>query len=384
VEAAVVRQIFTWYTDLEEKPSLYAIAKRLSDQGIPTPSGGQRWNVASIRGLLKNPAYTGTACANRTRPVPARQRKSALLPVGPGPSRRPRPEQEWIPISVPAIITPEQFEQVQARLSLNQQMSRRNNTKHPYLLRGLVSCGQCRLSSTGRSDRKGYNYYVCRGKTDALRASRGHRCPSRFIPAEALDELVWEDLCYILTHPESITVALERAQSGQWLPQQLQARSRTLKQALAQLARQQDRLLKAYLAEVIDLAEFERKRREAEHKQHALQTQLRQLEAQAEKRIEMSAVATSIETFCQRVQQGLKRATFAQRRQLVELLIDRVIVDNDQVEIRYVIPTSEAAEMTRFCHLRTDYFYHPQGRIAWPHTTRSAPQPELCGQRSAW
>ena len=47
VEAAMVRQIFAWYTDPEEKPSLYAIAKRLSDQGIPTPSGGQRWNVAS-------------------------------------------------------------------------------------------------------------------------------------------------------------------------------------------------------------------------------------------------------------------------------------------------------------------------------------------------
>jgi len=359
VEAAVVRQIFAWYIDLEEKPSLYAIAKRLSDQGIPTPSGGQRWNVASIRGMLKNPAYTGTAYANRTRPVPARQRKSALLPVGPGFSQRPRPEREWIPIAVPAIVTQEQFDQVQARLSLNQQMSRRNNTKHQYLLRGLVSCGQCRLSCTGRSSRQGYNYYICRGKTDALRASQEHRCLSRFTPAEALDELVWTDLCYILTHPESITVALERAQSGQWLPQQLQARSRTLKQALAQLTRQQDRLLKAYLAEVIDLAEFERKRRETGNKQQALQTQLRQLEAQAEKRIEMSAVATSIETFCQRMQQGLEQATFDQRRQLVELLIDRVIVDDDQVEIRYVIPTSEAAETTQFCHLRTDYLNLP-------------------------
>ena len=363
VEAAVVRQIFAWYIDLEEKPSLYAIAKRLSDQGIPTPSGGQRWNVASIRGMLKNPAYTGTAYANRTRPVPARQRKSALLPVGPGFSQRPRPEREWIPIAVPAIVTQEQFDQVQARLSLNQQMSRRNNTKHQYLLRGLVSCGQCRLSCTGRSSRQGYNYYICRGKTDALRASQEHRCLSRFTPAEALDELVWTDLCYILTHPESITVALERAQSGQWLPQQLQARSRTLKQALAQLTRQQDRLLKAYLAEVIDLAEFERKRRETGNKQQALQTQLRQLEAQAEKRIEMSAVATSIETFCQRMQQGLEQATFDQRRQLVELLIDRVIVDDDQVEIRYVIPTSEAAETTQFCHLRTDYLNVPTSVI---------------------
>jgi hypothetical protein len=41
--------------------------------------------------------------------------------------------------------------------------------------------------------------------------------------------------------------------------------------------------------------------------------------------------------------------------QLVELLIDRVIVTDGEVEIRYVIPTSSRAEQTCFCHLRLDY-----------------------------
>jgi len=194
VEAAIVRQIFAWYTDLEEKMSLYATAKRLSsDDGVPTPSGGQRWNVASIREILKNPAYTGTAYAQRTQTVPARQRKSALLSVGPGVSHRPRPQEEWIPIPVPAIISQEQFDQAQARLAFNQQIARRNNTQHHYLLRGLVSCGQCRLRCIGRSCSPGYSYYVCCGKTDALRISQGERCLSRYAPADALDESVWQD-----------------------------------------------------------------------------------------------------------------------------------------------------------------------------------------------
>jgi len=354
-EAEIVRQVFAWYTDPEEKLSLYAVAKRLTDQNVPTPSGGKRWNTSSIRNMLRNRAYTGTAYANRVRTIKPRRRKSPLLPVGSGVSFEPRPEEEQIPISVPAIIGQEQFDQAQARLAMNQQMSRRNNTKHQYLLRSLVSCGQCKLSCTGRSYQR-YSYYVCRGKTDALRAPRGERCPSRFIPAQALDDLVWEDLCYVVTHPESITQAVKRAQTSKWLPQQLQARSKTLKQALAQLRRQSERLLKAYLAEVIDLSELERKRREIAQKEQALQAQLHQVEAQAEKRLEVAAVSASIETFCQRIQQGLDQATFEQRRQLVELLIDRVVIDNDQVEIRYVIPTSKAGEQTRFCHLRADYF----------------------------
>jgi site-specific DNA recombinase len=356
VEATFVRQMFAWYADLEANVTLYKIAKRLSDDGVPTPRGGARWNVASIRGILKNPAYTGTAYSHRTQGIPARQRKSALLPVGPGVSSRPVPSEEWLSIPVPALIDQEQFDQVQARLASNHQMASRNNTKHSYLLRGLVSCGQCRLSCTSRTTSPGYSYYLCRGKTDALRAVKGQRCLARYAPAEELDALVWQDLCHVIAHPETIALALERAQSGCWLPQQLQARGKTLRQTLDQLTRQEERLLEAYLSEVIMLSELERKRAEIAQKKNALQTQLRQLEAQTRKQIEITSVAASIETFCQQVQKGLENATFAQRRQLIELLIDRVIVNDGQVEIRYVIPTTEEGTKTRFCHLRTDYF----------------------------
>jgi site-specific DNA recombinase len=34
-----------------------------------------------------------------------------------------------------------------------------------------------------------------------------------------------------------------------------------------------------------------------------------------------------------------------------------VVVTNEEVEIRYVIPTSTSSEHTRFCHLRANYFH---------------------------
>jgi hypothetical protein len=43
----------------------------------------------------------------------------------------------------------------------------------------------------------------------------------------------------------------------------------------------------------------------------------------------------------------------------VELLIDRVIVTDEEVEIRYVIPTDPSSERVRFCHLRSDYLHQP-------------------------
>jgi site-specific DNA recombinase len=64
---------------------------------------------------------------------------------------------------------------------------------------------------------------------------------------------------------------------------------------------------------------------------------------------------------------GLGQADFEQRRQLVELLVDRVLVTDGQVEIRYVIPTTDHSTKTRFCHLRTDYFQVEPAHVGPPH-----------------
>jgi site-specific DNA recombinase len=145
------------------------------------------------------------------------------------------------------------------------------------------------------------------------------------------------------------------------LPQELQARQATIHKALGQLERQHQRLLDAYLAEVVGLAELERKRQELDRRRATLATQQRQLDAIAQQRLELDAVADGIEAFCQTVRAGLATATFAQRRLLVELLIDRVVVTDDQIEVRYVLPTSPDGPHPPFCQLRKDHLDRPAG-----------------------
>ncbi len=81
-EATVVARIFAWY--LEDGGTIRHVAARLTGEGIATPTGRACWNGASVRGILQNPTYTGTAYGNRTQTVPSRRRQSALWPVGPG------------------------------------------------------------------------------------------------------------------------------------------------------------------------------------------------------------------------------------------------------------------------------------------------------------
>jgi site-specific DNA recombinase len=364
-KAAVVAEIFAAY--LEPGASLFGVSRHLRQMGVPAPRGAKAWSTATLRGMLTNPVYAGRVYAGRVRYRPARIRRSATHPIGhPHDSSVPLPEEEWIFVAqVPAVVSQEQFDLVAQKLSKNKSFARRNNKANEHLLRALVSCGECMLAAiacakTGRknNDRK-QRYYVCSGEFNKAQSTLEEKCPSRYAPGEQLDEIVWKDLCEVLSHPESITDALRRAHGGQWLPQELKAREENLRQGRAALGRQLERLTEAYLGEVIPLAENHRRRKDLEQRDEALAAQERQLEAQAHQRMELAGVTGSIEDFCRRVRGALAEATFGQRRKLVELLIDRVIVTDEEVEIRYVIPTSPESEHVRFCHLRSDYLDHP-------------------------
>ncbi len=358
-EAAVVAEIFALY--LEPGAGLMQVARALRQRQIHSPTGKPVWGLATLRGILRNPAYTGQVYAGRMRFHPPHIRRSATHPIGrPHDSGTAVPPEQWIPVAaIPAIVTQAQFDLAQSKLSQNQSFATRNNTAHPYLLRALVSCGHCLRACIGRTPvHTPYAYYVCSGKTKAAEAGR-EPCPSRFIPAAQLDSLVWQDLCEILTHPEELRRALERAHGGHWLPQELQARRENLRKGRASLAQQLDRLTEAYLQGVIPLSEYERRRRELEQRDRALAEQDGQLSAQTARHKEIAGLAVGIEEFCARVRTGLDNASFDHKRRLVELLIDRVIVTDTEVEIRYAVPTHPHSEHVRFCHLRTDYFGVP-------------------------
>jgi site-specific DNA recombinase len=359
VKAAVVATIFASY--LAPGASLQKVAEGLHDQQICSPRGQRWWGVSTLRGILQNPAYTGQVYAGRTRSRPPQIRRSATHRLGrPHDRLTPLPPQEWIPVAqIPALVSLEQFALVQAKLAQNQSFASRHNTVTSYLLRALVSCGHCQLACTARSLKPQFAYYICSGKAKPTHSHRETPCASRFIPARQLDSLVWQDLCDLLLHPEHLSAALEQAHAGHWLPQEWQARREILQKGRRSVQQQRERLTDAYVHGVLPLAEYERRRRDLDQKDHALAEQEQQLTQQAERRQEVAGIAGHLDDFCQRVQAGLANATFEQRRQLVELLVDRVVVTDEEVEIRYVFPTSPASEHTRFCHLRTDYFADP-------------------------
>src|SRR3954469_2365910 len=267
--AAEVSEMFAW--SAEAGCSLFGLAKKLYRERVSPPHGPGRWNVTTLRRILTNPVYTGAVYAGRVQEA----RGTGVTAT----SRRLRPREDWITVaSIPALVSQEQFDRVQDKLAQNRQFARRNNTAHPYLLRALVSCGVCGLSCLGRCLPSGYRYDCCRGKLSAVHSHRETTCPSRYILAEQVDALVWEALCRLLNEPEAIRFALERTHGGHWLPQDLQARRQALRRGQASVQQQMERLTEAYLASIVSLEEYRRRRLDLEQKAQSLAAQVQQLE----------------------------------------------------------------------------------------------------------
>jgi site-specific DNA recombinase len=91
--------------------------------------------------------YPGEASDHRTQPGEVR-RPQGLRGLkdrhpGNGQGRTRRPQSEWIPVRVPALIAPETGERAQAPLVRNRERAQRHNTQPLDLLWSLLVCGRC-------------------------------------------------------------------------------------------------------------------------------------------------------------------------------------------------------------------------------------------------
>jgi site-specific DNA recombinase len=84
-EADVVGKVFNWYT--VEDLSIGAIARQLTESGLPTRKQRPRWERSVIWAILRNPAYQGRACFGKTA-VAVRQRITRPLRLRGGSATR--------------------------------------------------------------------------------------------------------------------------------------------------------------------------------------------------------------------------------------------------------------------------------------------------------
>lgn len=242
--ARVVQRIFDMRL---QGRSLRAIARALSDEGIPTPSlhhamrtgkhcgrGGATWSAKTVGDILKDETYTGTLTQHRTTNYSYKNKRVEIVPQA---------ERVIIAGAHEAIVSRELFERVQ---NINNAGARGRADKgravHP--LSGLLICADCGRKM--KFARGGAGRFICRTYADLGKKY----CSSHSVAEGALERAIAKDLRELyggaeLFGAEHLARALKLKQDRQ--KAQNAAELRALKGRLAEL----DKLIrKAFEAEV--------------------------------------------------------------------------------------------------------------------------------------
>ena len=341
-EAALVAEMFRRYAD--DGATIADLARWLGSAGAVTRTGKHRWDRSVIWGMLRNPAYAGTAVFGKTQIIheqPGLNRVARLQgrSVPRAVKTVDRPREEWLQIPVPAIVDQVTFARVRQRLEDNKRFAARN-TKVPSLLQGLAACSACGYgyyrTSTRTTNKKIY-YYRCLGSDD-YRYEGGRVCGNKPVRADYLDTVVWDHITALLADP-----ALIRAEISKRLEQARTADPATrqrnqLELALAKASTGITAMIEAYSEQLITIDELRARMPHLRARETSLRGQIDALDAQLADRDACLKLADDLEGFLAQLRGNAATATVEDRQRVLRLLVKDILIGPEKITIRHRIP----------------------------------------------
>jgi site-specific DNA recombinase len=116
-----------------EGKSTVAVAKYLTAQGIPTPSGKTNWHCSVIESILTNEKYKGDALLQKSFTVDFLSKKQKI--------NQGEVPQFYVANSHEAIILPDEFEQVQVEMRRRKELGK--SYRGVSCFSSKILCGDC-------------------------------------------------------------------------------------------------------------------------------------------------------------------------------------------------------------------------------------------------
>jgi hypothetical protein len=331
--AQVVRQIFGWY--VTDRLSGQHIAHQLTNREIVPPRGGRSyWDPSTVKFILTNEAYVGSWYLNRFRMEPRAEQRRPRVCV--------RPRQEWIAVAIPALIGSEVFLRAQEiRASGCHQGPWPLTHPETHLLLRLVVCGNCNRAMTSlNSTNGGHRYYWCRGADPHRIMAERSWCPHPTVSAPELDAIVWADVVSLLSDPELLLSAWQEQHQIDKKTNLSEEELRRLKHQVSDGKSQCRRLVDAYQKQAIELEELVSRRTAIEQRLESIQRIIDDLAAEPKLGLSFADLERNIDEVCRSLSGRLQGMDMNARMSICRDLIDKVVVDNYNVEIHYKFPVS--------------------------------------------
>ena len=269
-EAETVRTIYRLFVDGH---STNAIAKHLTQQGIPTPAGKEVWQRATVESILRNEKYKGSALLQKKFTVDFLQKK---MKVNEG-----EVPQYYVEHSHPAIIHPEEWEKVQLELARRKNSPRRANGRSPFS--GKIVCGDCGeifgVKVWHSTDKYRRTIWQCNGKFQGE-----HKCQTPHLYEDDLKQHFPTALSELLTDREALL------EDGRLILHEMtdctaiDAQIDTVSQKLEDLSAQLRQCVSENASQIVDQAAYFTRYSALATEYESLQAQHEKLQTQKEKR----------------------------------------------------------------------------------------------------
>jgi DNA invertase Pin-like site-specific DNA recombinase/transposase len=197
--AATLREV--WRLMVKEELNIREAAARLNAMGVPSPTG-KVWSANSLRRILKGtPVQKGVRIYRN--PETATTRHGTKLDIEGNPLYG-----ERTVIRLDPIFTPHEVAQLNTAMARTGRASFTKGGVHPLSKRVFGACGKhyTGVSRTARAARA----YRCSGKVELYPGSP--KCSCSQVDADALEALVWGEVCKLLGDPERL-----QAMSEDWI-----------------------------------------------------------------------------------------------------------------------------------------------------------------------
>lgn len=340
-EAVAVRYIFERYA---AGASYIDILREVNARGYRTRRGAE-FGKATLHDMLNNRRYIGTCILGKNQPYLDGRRNSH------------RPDHDGmiiVPNGCPAIISPDLFQAVHERMQENRRRGGRRTAKYPYLLSGLVYCGECGASMSGtrtRTRKKEIReYYRCCQKSNHGDA----KCPNRYIYAPALENFIIERLAAVIDNENLLFRLAQKVQEKyDALVGNARVQIAALQEQEAKASKSLERLYEV-IADGDTFDDFDRAQmKHLKQKILDIRAQREKLEQQPGKTISSAEIVHYIRD---RFLPAIRQRTASGLTELLQYFVHTVTVFRDKIRVEYWFAacrySSERTSKTRISIVR--------------------------------
>ncbi|MDQ3928024.1 MAG: hypothetical protein M3328_02630 [Chloroflexota bacterium] len=179
-------------------------------------------------------------------------------------------------------------------------------------------------------------------------------CDGRSVMASKLERSVWEYVSELLSDPELLRARYEEGRGDPAVDTPEEQERERLDRKLAGLDREVQRLIDAYQAGVIELGELSDRRGRIEEHGRMLKERLSEIDRERADREQEVRLLQGVDEFCESVRESLVEPSFETRQKVLQLVVDRIIVEDSKLIIHHVIPAGPIRLRTeqRACNLQ--------------------------------